>query len=167
MNNYETCTNMYIIRTAKSMPCMYHVQTRIYNNECKYVIHTMFRPCIYTNIQVFVCMFVCIHVQTMYMPCTYMVCTISLCHEQEIQRKILQRAGYKPTIACITASCLNHYTTSMLASYYPFWSLISIQPYVHHRQRCSVITKPVYYHILLREEVRGHYSTKWNEAFNW
>ena len=83
-----------------------------------YFIYTMFRLCIYTNIQVFVCMFVCIHVQTMYMPCTYMVCTISLCHEQEIlKEKILQRAGYEPTIVCITASCLNHYTTSMLASY--------------------------------------------------
>ncbi len=28
----------------------------------------------------------------------------------------MQRAGYEPTIVCITASCLNHYTTSMLAS---------------------------------------------------
>jgi hypothetical protein len=118
MNNYETCTNMYIIRTAKSMPCMYNAQTRIYKNECKYFILTMFRPCIYTNIQVFVCMFVCIHVLTMYIPCTCMVCTISLClcHEQEIQKKNCKRAGYEPTIVCITASCLNHYTTSMLAS---------------------------------------------------
>ncbi len=46
-----------------------------------------------------------------------MACTISLCHEQEIQKKLLQRAGYEPKIVCITASCLNHYTTCMLASY--------------------------------------------------
>ncbi len=53
----------------------------------------------------------------MYIPCTYMARIISLCHEQEIQKeKILQRAGYEPTIVCITASCLNHYATSMLAS---------------------------------------------------
>ncbi len=36
-----------------------------------------------------------------------MACTISLRHEQEIQKeKILQRAGYEPTIMCITAAAL-------------------------------------------------------------
>ncbi len=48
---YISCTNTYI--------------------QCMYFIHTMFRPCIYTNIQVFVCIFMYIHVQTMYIPCTY------------------------------------------------------------------------------------------------
>ncbi len=53
----------------------------------------------------------------MYIPCTYMACTNSLCHDQKIQKeKILQRAGYEPTTVCITASCLNHYATSMLVS---------------------------------------------------
>ncbi len=124
MNKDEICyeqpaaPDMYIMCTAKSMPCIYHVQTRVYNNECMYFIHTMFRPCIYTNIQIFVCLFVYIHVQTMYTPCTYMSCTISLCHEHEIQKgKILQRSSFKPTIVCIIASCLNHYATSMLVSY--------------------------------------------------
>ncbi len=116
MNNYETCTDMYIIRTAKSMPCMYHVKTRIYNNECKYFIHTMFRPCIYTNILVFVCMFVCLacldHVYTMYIHDMY---NFTLPWTRNTKKK-LQRAGYEPTIVCIKASCLNHYTTSMLAS---------------------------------------------------
>jgi hypothetical protein len=31
--------------------------------------------------------FVCIHVQTMYIPCTYMAYTISLCNKQEIQKE--------------------------------------------------------------------------------
>ena len=113
MKYVQTC-----ISYAHQVYAMYiSCKTRMYNNECMFFIHTMFRQCIYTKIQVFVCMFVYIHVQTMYIPCTYMSCTISLCHEQEIQtEKILQRAGYEPTIVCITASCLNHFTTSMLAS---------------------------------------------------
>jgi hypothetical protein len=88
MNQDETCTDMCIKCTAKSMPCIYHVQTRIYNTEYMYFIHTMFRPCIYTSKQAFVYMFVYIFVQTMYIPCTYMACKISRCFEQEIQKGI-------------------------------------------------------------------------------
>ncbi len=66
---------------------MYHVQTCIYNNECMYFIHTMFRPCIHTNIQEFVYMFViCMYVRIyrylyvcscayMFRPCIYHVHT--------------------------------------------------------------------------------------------
>ncbi len=62
-------------------------------------------------------MFVYIHVQTIYIPCTYMAYRISLCHEQKIQKRhSMQSSGFEPTIMCIAASCLNHlYTTSMLA----------------------------------------------------
>jgi hypothetical protein len=58
---------------------------------------------------------ICIYVDV-HTSCTYMACTISLCHEQEIQKeKILQRVGLEPTMGCITASSLNHYTSSMHA----------------------------------------------------
>jgi hypothetical protein len=62
------------------------------------------------------CMFVYIRVQTMYIPCTCMACTISLCHEPNIQKwHFMQSSSFEPTIMCIAASCLNHYASSMLA----------------------------------------------------
>ncbi len=62
----------------------------------------------YTGICLYVCVYTCLD---------HVACTISLFHEQEIQKeKILHTAGYKPTIVCITASCLNHYATRMLVS---------------------------------------------------
>ncbi len=54
-------------------------------------------------------MYVRVHVQTMYIPCTYMACTISLCYEQKIhKRPFMQISSFEPTIMCIAASCLNH-----------------------------------------------------------
>ena len=78
MNNYETCTGMYIIRTANSMPCMYHVQTRLYNNECIYFIHTMFRPCIYMNLQVFVFMLMCRQIASLTAQCRQVYCLVEM-----------------------------------------------------------------------------------------
>ncbi len=58
------------------------------------------------------------HVYIMYILCTYMACTISLCHEQKIQKgNIMKSSSFEPRIVCKTASCLNHYASSMLVSY--------------------------------------------------
>ncbi len=109
------CTDMYIIRTAKSMSCMYHVQTRIYNNECKYFIHTMFRPYIYTNIKVFVyvCVHTCLdHVYTMYIHGMY---NFNLPWTRNTKRKSIAKSWVR-THDRVHNSQRNHYPISMLAS---------------------------------------------------
>ncbi len=125
MNNYETCTDMYIIRTvtAKSMPCMYHwhIQTRIYNSRMIMNASISFIQCsdrVYTRIYRYLYVCLCAY---WFRPCIYHVHTWHVqfhftMNKKYKKKKILQRAGYEPMIMCITASCLNYYTTSMLAS---------------------------------------------------
>ncbi len=119
MNNYETCTDMYIILTAKSMPCMYlHVYTTM-NASISFI---QYSDRVYTRIYKYLCVCLCAY---MFRPCIYHIHTWQSEHTWHVQfhfamnkkyKKKLQRAGYEPTIVCITASCLNHYTTIMLAS---------------------------------------------------
>ncbi len=69
----------------------------------------------YTAIFIYVCAHTCLdHVYIVYIHGMY---NFTLPWTRNTKNKLLQRAGYEPTIVCITASCLNHYTTSMLASY--------------------------------------------------
>ncbi len=68
----------------------------------------------YTGICMYVRVHTCLdHVYTMYIHGMY---NFTLPSTKIQKEKILQRAGFESTIVCITASCLNHYTTSMLAS---------------------------------------------------
>ncbi len=66
-------------------------------SSCTY----MFRPCLY-------------HVHTMYIHGMY---NFSLPWTKNTKGNIMQSSSFEPTIMCITASCLKHYATSMLASY--------------------------------------------------
>jgi hypothetical protein len=78
----------------------YNVQTvyiHEYTGMCICLCAYRFRPCIY-------------HVHTWHVQFHFAM------NKKYKKKKILQRAGYEPTIMCIAASCLNHYTTSMLAS---------------------------------------------------
>jgi hypothetical protein len=102
---YETC--MY--RRADSCTLALYVRSwRLYRRVRRQFLKKI----------LYGCMFVCIHIQTMHIPCTYMAWTISLCHEQKIQKgNMMQSSSFEPTIVCIAASCLDHYATSMLARY--------------------------------------------------
>jgi hypothetical protein len=78
-----------------------------YNVQTMY-IHEFAGICIYVGVHT------CLdHVYTMYIHGMY---NFTLPWTRNTKRKKLQRTGYDPTITCTTASCLNHYTTSMLAS---------------------------------------------------
>ncbi len=97
---YVSCTNtsiqywMYIFRS-------YNVQTMY--------IHEFAGICIYVGVHT------CLdHVYTMYIHCMYY---FTLPWTRNTRRKILQRVGLEPTIWCITASSLHHYTSSMLEIY--------------------------------------------------
>ncbi len=52
----------------------------------------MYRQCIYTNRNALTCMFMFILVQTMYMLCTYIACTISHFYEH-VYREIKKSKG--------------------------------------------------------------------------
>ena len=92
--------HVYTIMNASIsfIQCSDRVYTRIYRYLYVCLCAYMFRPCIY-------------HVHTWHVQFHFAM------NKKYKKEKILQRAGYEPTIVCITASCLNHYTSSMLASY--------------------------------------------------
>ncbi len=89
--------HVYTIMNASIsfIQCSDSVHTRIYRYLYVCLCEYMFRPCIY-----------CIH--------TWHVQFYFAMNKKYKKKK--NAKSWEPTIVCITASCLNHYTTSMLAS---------------------------------------------------
>ncbi len=108
--------HVYTIMNASIsfIQCSDRVYTQIYWYLYVCLCAYMFRPCIF-------------HVHTWHVQFHFAM-------NKKYKQK-LQRAGYEPTIVCIKASCLNHYTTSMLASNR------TVTGYVHLR----IVTGYVYY----------------------
>ena len=114
MNNVYTCH-------VQSVSCVYNVQL------CMYAVHTVLnsmkyvqtctwhvQTCIYIDINVFSCIFMYIHGQTMYIACACRPCTISCVCEHENQKvKICYVLGSNPLPCACQMVALNHCTTRL------------------------------------------------------
>ena len=132
MNPDEPCTYTSCIHHVQYMSCIYNVQ------HCMHPVHTVLnsmkyvqtctwhvQTCIYIDINLFSCIFMYIHGQTMYIACACRPCTISCVCEHENQKvKICYVLSSNPWPCACRMIAL---TTALLAfmNCYPLCQYIS------------------------------------------
>ena len=111
MNMDEPCTDMYIHCIAKSMQCIYNVQTRYMNWNSYISVHTCSDQ-VYTGTNMY--SHACSSTY-LFSPCTYQVHTLNV--QVHVSMYIVtksKKSRFELKTSCISSGRLNHYASSVL-----------------------------------------------------